>query len=584
MEKHRFLSILVAVCLVVTLAFAGSLVVSAQDSEDPVVESTEEPTVEPTEEPTVEPTQEPISEPTEEPTAEPTEEPTAEPTEEPTAEPTEEPTPKPTEEPISEPITEPTPEPTEEPTAEPTVEPTATPEPTVVPEEAVGPAAFGSWTTDAIAVQNISGGSVTAQLLLYQGVATDPVQTIDLGTLAATGNAWVFPSQISTDGRYAGVVSASGAVAAAVHNYNASGAASDFYYGENNPAQVMWCPLIFGQGYSGGWYSEIHAQNATGSAQDIRIEVYVAGSTTAVVNVTENVASNASYTFDMQDASFDAFDGNYGYARVSGLSGNIAVVSDNLRVRSSAGEQMQNTYPGVPDNAAGTTLLAPLVFKTYSGNWNSGINVLNTGTSQTTVTANYTPSGDCTGCTTGTDSLTVNPGAVETFYLPSRPAPHDAWFGSVQLTSTGGNNILAVANTVKYATTGSVGYSIQAANPNNATTRVAIPMVYTRAGTGNAWISGIQVSNLGAATNITVDYVRAPNCTVGSATYSWTQSVGANSPATFSPYLAGNPLPDAWYGSAYVSSAANNNLLASVSNTGYDVGASGTWAGINYTP
>jgi hypothetical protein len=260
------------------------------------------------------------------------------------------------------------------------------------------------------------------------------------------------------------------------------------------------------------------------------------------------------------------------------------VVVDNLRVRSSSGEQLHNAYSGVPDSAAGTTLLAPLVFKTYSGGWTSGINVLNIGSSQATVTAQYTPSSACVGCSGGSDSISVAPGAVGTFYLPTRPQPHDAWFGSAEITSSGGNNILAVANTVKYASTGTIGYSIQAANPNNATSRVALPMVYTFAGTGNTWVSGIQVYNLGGATSVTLDYIRASGCSVGSATYQWTQSIGTNSPVTFTPYLSGNPLPNGWYGSAYVSSAANSNLLVSVSNSGYSVGAAGTWAGINYTP
>jgi hypothetical protein len=458
------------------------------------------------------------------------------------------------------------------------------------PEEGgVEPAAFGAWTTDAIVVQNISGAAIDSAVLELYGDA-GLAQSIDLvaeagGTFGATGNVWVFPASITTDGRYAGLVSASGTVAAAVHNYNATGKSADFYYGENNPAQVMWCPLVFGANYSGGWYSQIHAQNASGSTQDINVDVYIAGTTTPAAQVTaSSVVDNASTTFDLSDATdFSAFASQYGFARVSGASGNIAVVADNLRQRTDAGEQMQNSYSCVPDASAGQDLRAPLVFKTYSGGWNSGINILNLpGGTSTTVTAQYTPSSACTGCTAGTDTITVDPGAVETLYLPGRTAPHDAWFGSVQLTST--SNILAVANTTKYAADLSVGYSIQAANPTNATTRVAVPMVYNSAGTSNAWIAGIQVSNLGAATDVTVDYVRAPSCAVGSATYTWTQSAGANGSVTF--YTPSHPssVPSGWYGSAYVSSADNRDLLVSVSITGYGVESSGTMAGINYTP
>jgi outer membrane biosynthesis protein TonB len=589
-EKYRFFSILAVVCLVVALALSSSLVVSAQEepTEEPTVELTEEPTAEPTEEPTAEPTEEPTAEPTEEPTAEPTEEPTAEPTEEPTAEPTEEPTAEPTEEPTAEPTEEPTAEPTEEPTVEPTEEPTLEPteEPIVEPAGGeVGATAFGAWTTEAIAVQNISGGSATAQLALYQGGGSDPVQTIDLGTIAANGSAWVFPSQISADGRYAGVISADGAMAVAVHNYNASGGGADFYFGQNNPEQDMWCPLVFGAGYSGGWTTKVHAQNATGSAQDIQIRVYRAGETTPTVDTTQNVAANASYTFDFKnDSRFSAFtSSDYGYARLTGQSGNIAVVVDLLRERSSSTEQAVNTYSGVPTSQAGTSLLEALVFKDYSGGWNSGIGVINVGSSTATVTVTYTPSNACIGCAGSTDSLPVAPGARETFYLPDRPYPHTNWFGSAEVTSSGGNNIIALSTTANYnKTEGAVGYSLLGVSPDTATPNIAVPMLYMGAGTSNAWITGVQVRNMGAATDITLDYVRAPSCTVGNATYQWTQSVAANQGGTF--YTPSHPqsIPNGWYGSVYVSSSTNNDLLASVQKTGYPLGVAGVYNGINH--
>jgi hypothetical protein len=251
MERHHFFSILIAVCLVVTLALSVSLVVSAQD-EGPTVEATVEPTVEPTEEPTAEPTEEP----TEEPTAEPTEEPTAEPTEEPTEEPTAEPTEEPTAEPTEEPTAEPTEEPTAEPTAEPTEEPTPTPTPGVSSAEGVTGQQYGGTWISLVAVQNI--GSAPTDIVIdwiKNGATSSCAQTT--GTNLAAGEARLYsPPAGGCDNNWVGSAIVSGAepLAAIVENKGSLGQLLSEYTGGSEPTteviiipqtnNVEWDPLI----------------------------------------------------------------------------------------------------------------------------------------------------------------------------------------------------------------------------------------------------------------------------------------------------------------------------------------------------
>jgi hypothetical protein len=258
MEKHRFFSILVAVCLVVVLALSGSLIVSAQDpTEEPTVEPTEEPTVELTEEPTVEPTEEPTVEPTEEPTVEPTEEPTeeptVEPTEVPTPEPTEEPTVEPTEEPTVEPTEEPTVEPTEEPTVEPTVEPTATVTPTVMATPTLTPtigvqgdieaqAYSGSWTT-YVRVQNMGSGVATIGIDWYpNGQSNWCAQTSGETLQPGAAKSYSLPSACGTTDWIGSAVVSGGEPLAAIAE--TVGSVNNIFSGYGGAAEGSTEPLL----------------------------------------------------------------------------------------------------------------------------------------------------------------------------------------------------------------------------------------------------------------------------------------------------------------------------------------------------
>ena len=112
---RRVLSLILCVCMLVTMMPTWSITALAEGEEAVVEVVVEEPVEEEEEE-------EPTPKPTEKPTPEPTKEPTPEPTKEPTPEPTKEPTPEPTEEPVvvaEEPVVEET---EEEPVVEETEE------------------------------------------------------------------------------------------------------------------------------------------------------------------------------------------------------------------------------------------------------------------------------------------------------------------------------------------------------------------------------------------------------------------------------------------------------------------------------
>ncbi len=593
MKFHRLVSLLTIVCL---LAIApGAALVSAQEpvgtpateeaapaaepTQETTVAATEEVTivatevVTPTEEVTVEPTQEATVEPTQEVTVEPTQEVTVEPTVEVTVEPTEEATVEPTEEVTVEPTVEVTVEPTEEAT----VEPTATITPTEVPAtptaetsgEISAQAIPGTWSSEYIAVQNLGAAEASGALDLYlQG------NSASANTKAFTipvGGAVAFPaSSISVDsGAYAGIVSSSEQAAAAVFNVNRTGKVGDMYLGFSSPAISQTLPLIYRNHASNK--SKFYIQNTTSASQTVTIKAYMVGSSTPSATVSYGVDANTSITVDFMNSAFDGFgsgEGHYGYAIVQGASGNIAVVHETTKDTGADASTLQTLYDGFNIEAAGTDLVAPLVYNNHY-DWKTGITVVNLGSEATTVQmAYYSNKGN------GSASIAAPAHAAILFWMPTyTPA---ASYGAVTLHSTNANSkIVAVANNTNLKK-GS-GSALAVLNRNTATNDVAFPMVFNGA---SGWQVGITVyaveaGNLQATwVKSNVDPAGAGNTIAPAAT-----AVAANSVTLyFGPYI----LPSNYVGSVRIHSTGKILAVANFPNTSLLVG--GQMPGYSYNP
>ena len=601
MEKRRFFSILMAVCLVVVLALSGSLVVSAQ--EGPTAEPSPPESVEPadadgdgvpdeadqcpdTPEGTevdedgcaVEPADSDgdgvpdeadqcpdtpegtevdedgcavLPTDTPEPTEEPTEEPTVEPTEEPTAEPTEEPT------------EEPTVEPTEEPTEEPTIGAAGD-----VSAQAIG----GTWTTEYIGIQNLGGGDTTVQLELRRQGETGLAQPVIERSVYQNGGVVLTSGDISSDGAYAGVLSAGDPIAAAVLNSNPSGTVADAYLGFNSASITQTLPLIFRGRYS--WWSKFHIQNATSSDQTVTVNAYLVGSASPDASHSYLVRGNSSITVDFASSDFDAYGSGedaYGYANIVGASGEIAVIGeiykDDLLVTA--------YYQGIDPSAATQDVIAPLLFNEHFG-LISGIQFVNMGSTNTTVTLTYNATNYWGTGGTYVASQTVGPYGMGYFYLPNEGALPRPSLGAGQLHSS--NNPIAVLGT-DFRTYGS-GYmamSWPALDPTTATTRVAVPLGLDGAG---GWISGVNVYSVGSAGTITTRWVPS-GADPATSTYTSSQA-GTTDGLTYfiANNLSGTDLPSGFNGVVFVESTTPIMALATYVN--YSTYSMAEMATVNY--
>jgi LysM repeat protein len=611
--------ILMTGCLVMLLAFSG-VIVSAQGSEgtytvlegdtwdsiaaqfgvtvealqeaNPGVESlepdkvliipvTEEPTVEPTEEPTVEPTEEPTVEPTEEPTAEPTEEPTAEPTEEPTVEPTEEPTAEPTEEPTVEPTEEPTAEPTEEPTAEPTEEPTAEPTEDVVAEEVSPQEASGGPWNSAYAVQNVGGSTATVNVTYHaQGSGSsagseypDMVSSslpVHAGTFVDVSGVLVLPGSfngsavLESDSTLAAV-----SLLADTNDLVAMAA----YSGMNAGAQEVYVPIVTRNWGSGAWYTSFAVQNTSASGNaDVTVRFYRAGETTPTYTDSASIPPGESRTFDQSTTEYAVLGAFNGFAKVTcDASHEVAVVSTEW---SAQDRGMYFVASGVPASQGGRTLYAPNWQKAWgTGEWDTGIQVVNVGTVATTVTATYygnSPSG------TWTEVKSIPAGGADTFYQPTGPMPSVS-YGAVRFESTA-SDIVGMVN--QYSYNEDTAMCTALFNPAVATSSVAVPLFWQgHSFKGSSdWRTGIQIQNLGGSdTQVTLTLYESD----GTPHVMGTQSISANGGGAnwYSPSMG--------ITGSYTAIATSNNSqplagLINVYNYSFSGDGGTGYEGINY--
>jgi hypothetical protein len=455
-----------------------------------------------------------------------------------------------------------------EPTVEPTVTPTAEITPTVEVAGEIGAAAItGSWTSEIIAIQNLSTASpASVSLQLYQTTDT-PVQTIGPTSIPVGGSASIASSQITNDGRYSGVINSSEPVAVSVLQRNATFNVADVHVGLSNVAQSLIIARVFNEHY--GYITRLHVQNAHTSAQNINVKLFVVGNSLPTVDHTYNsVPANTGFTIDINtDPLFSAYpkgnDVSLGYARIAGASGNVAVVADSIRDTGNVLERIQVSLPGLPDTESavfGETLILPRVFNVHYS-WDTGIPVVNLSGVSTSATLVYTNQ-DGNNYTT-TKSLAANGG--QSFFLPTDfPGATganggDATGGVTVKCNDPGCQIVAVANNVYKGQNSSDpngAFNYPAVKGANATNNAAVPIVHRQGSgfTSSQWITGIVVYNVEGGT-ITTKWVKAGTDPTNPANVvTWSQSGTAGKVTTFYPVNTNSALDNFGTGSVFVSS------------------------------
>lgn len=242
------------------------------------------------------------------------------------------------------------------------------------------PAPGGPFST-AFRIQNLGSSTATCTYAFYNSSGTASY-TSSPTTIAPGDSMYVYTPSIGSlaSGSYSGVVSCDQPVGGVVNFSDPDSGAS--YGGVATPGTTWYAPGIYDNFYN--FYSTIIVQNATASSVNITVDIFQAGSSTAVKTQTATgVPAYASVSFEQEGLS--ELSNNVAYsAKITG-TGNLAPVVD-IYGRGSADNQL---YSYNPFTSGSTTAYAPVIMNNYYG-YNTSLTIQNiSGTTTANVTVNY---------------------------------------------------------------------------------------------------------------------------------------------------------------------------------------------------
>ncbi len=391
--------------------------------------------------------------------------------------------------------------------------------------------------TSGFQLQNLSASTANVTITFYNQDGTQAASVSD--TIAANGSNTYYPLSAVTSGFNGSVVVSSDQQVAAIANVLGNdGAYGASYVGFSQGATSVNLPLVMKGNY--GIDTWFNVQN-TGST-NASVTVAYAGST---CTETATIPPNASHTFD-QAANTCLSSGYVGAASITSDQPVAAIV---VQVTSDSQGLMPSLLAYNGFTSASTNPVMPLVSSGYY-NSGTGIQIQNTGATDTDVTVTYTPSAGFPGATC-TETKTVPAGNSVTFGFPTLPtacytdggsAGSAAFVGSAQVTgNTASQNLVAIVNQVTTGTSTAAAYG--AFSPADATTTVSLPLIMDR---NYGIFTGFSVANVGTtATDIT--------CTFSGTSY--TVSATGVAPGAALTDVQNGKIADGYVGSATCTSS-----------------------------
>jgi hypothetical protein len=257
---------------------------------------------------------------------------------------------------------------------------------------------------------------------------------------------------------------------------------------------------VKGPRFAFSYTSGFQVQNLSSSTANITLTYYNQDGT---VNTAPNdtIAANSSKTY-------------YPIHPSGSFNGSVVVSSDQqvasvVNVLGSGTTNAGASYVGATQGSTSVSL--PLLMKNHgTGNYNTWFNVQNTGSTDATVTVNYSD-----GTTAG--PYTIKPGAARTFDQSTEA--HSATSFSAIVTSSQPVTVVVIEenSSVMFAYTGFTG----------GTTNPVMPLVNAN---NSGYVTGIQIQNIGSsATDVTVSYTPASAGTACTET----QNIPAGQSKTF---------------------------------------------------
>lgn len=338
--------------------------------------------------------------------------------------------------------------------------------------------------SSAMNIQNLGTAAATVTISYYNSLGQ--LENSSSHSIAIDDVLFVYvPNVVGLDsGEYSVVISSSEPVAAVSNFSDADSGAS--FSGFTEGSTSWFIPSTYDDYY--GYFSEIYAQNVSGSALNITLSIYAPGSSTPVYsNTKSSVPANASVNWG-QSGLTELLD-DIAYSAKVTATGNIVAMANIFG--SGATAQQLYSYNGFP--AGGKTFYTPAIYKNYYG-WNAAIGIQNVSTTAANVTVTYS---------NGTfKDYVIQPSSATQIYVPNEALP-DGEF-SAKITSDQDVAVMVnMSNSYNRAAT----YN----GVKTATANVSVPNVMKRY---YNYSSSVTCQNLGTvATTMTINYANQPGAT-----------------------------------------------------------------------
>jgi hypothetical protein len=395
-----------------------------------------------------------------------------------------------------------------------------------------------------ISLQNLVNATANITLHFYLPNGDEDPNSPVMDTIAPLGNKIYFP--IPTTAGFSGsVVIESDAQIASISNISGNSfKVAGAYDGSSEGSMSVNLPLLMS--HNSNYNTWFNVQNA--GASDATVNVAYSDGT---VN-SATVAPGAAATFDQYSET--------GHDTV--FSG---IVTSNQPVAATVIEENPKTlfaYSGFIGSSVYPVM--PLI-NAYNGGYTTGINVQNTGDTDTDVTISYTPSLAGTACTE-TQTVMAGKSAIFALYAFAGVPGHGTtdcvplakFIGSAKVTTnTASQGLNAVVNQLK---SGVNGEAYGAFNADEATGVVVLPLVMNK---NSGYWTSISIQNVGVAqttvTCVYTDYPGVPPVT-NTATLQPGEGVSFLQPVDFGNYT--------YIGSATCSTDPSGQIVSVVNELG----------------
>ncbi len=385
-------------------------------------------------------------------------------------------------------------------------------------------------------VKNLDeSNSATIQITFYNQDGSVAARVDD--TVAAGGSNTYFPLDAVSEGFNGSVVISSDRDIRAITNVLGNGLDYGASYGGFTAgAGTVYVPLLMKA--NSGYNTWFNVQNAGSAATTV--SVTYSDSVTASCS---NLEPGAACTLDQSTEAHAA--GWVGSATVTASEPIVVTVME-------VGPTTLFAYGGF---ASGSTDVAmPLINANNSG-YVTGVQIMNVGSSSTSVTVSYTPSTAGTACS---ETKTVPAGESATFALQAfattvsgeNCANGVKFVGSASVSANSANqDLVAIVNQLN--TGANKGAAYEGFDPTGATNSVVMPLIMDR---NSNYFTGFSVLNVGSA-QTTV------NCTFTGSTH--TESATLDPGGAMTP-LQNGVIADSYVGSATCTAGAGGEIVGIV--------------------